>query len=151
MMFRELISNQILVASVISWFLAQSLKVPIEYLYTKKWNWALWFSAGGMPSSHSSAVSAASLSIGLNMGFDSPLFALSFVIAIVIVYDATGIRRQAGLQAHKINYMINELLSGHPISEKELKELIGHTPRQAITGVLLGCAIALIVWLLWAK
>ena len=146
---KELLSNQILIASLISWFFAQTLKVPIEFIYTHKWNWSLWFSAGGMPSSHSAIVSACSLGIGLVEGFDTPLFALSIVIATVVIYDATGVRRQAGLQAHKINYLIDELLAGHPISEGALKELLGHTPLQAFFGVLLGVVVELITWLVW--
>ena len=123
--------------------------MPIEFIYSRKWNWSLWFSAGGMPSSHSAIVSAAALGIGLIEGFDAPLFGLSIVIAMVVIYDATGVRRQAGLQAHKINYLFEELLSGHPISEETLKELLGHTPLQAFGGILLGIVVELITWSIW--
>jgi len=148
-MIQDLFTNQILIASMLAWFLAQTVKVPIEFLYTRKWNWSLWFSAGGMPSSHSAIVSACALGIGLNNGFDTPLFGMSIVLAMVVIYDATGVRRQAGLQAHKINYLIEELLQGHPISEETLKELLGHTPLQAFVGIIFGIIIELIIWAIW--
>ena len=102
-----------------------------------------------MPSSHSALIVSAAASIGLNVGFNSPLFALAVATAMIIVYDATGIRRQAGLHAQKINILIDELLKGHPISEEHLREVLGHTPLEALGGVLLGLAIALVLWLVW--
>jgi len=74
---------------------------------------------------------------------------MSIVLAMVVIYDATGVRRQAGLQAHKINYLIEELLQGHPISEETLKELLGHTPLQAFVGIIFGIIIELIIWAIW--
>jgi len=145
-MFRELLANQILHACMFSWFLAQLLKVPIEYLITRRANWSLLLGAGGMPSSHSALVSCAALSIGLNIGFDSALFALAIVVGMIIAYDASGIRRQAGLHAARINAMIDELLKGHPISENQLKEVLGHTHLQVIAGLLLGVSVALVFW-----
>ena len=148
MMFKQLFSNEVLFASLTAWGLAQALKVPIEYLLTHKMNWSLLFRAGGMPSSHSALVSSVAVSIGLNVGFDSPLFALSLVIAMVVSYDASGVRRQAGLHAEKINYIINELLKGHPVSDDKLKEVLGHTQSQVIAGVFLGVTIAILFWLI---
>jgi len=146
---RELLSNQMLFAALTAWLIAQVLKVPIEYAKTGQLNWSLWFSPGGMPSSHSALVSAAALSIGLNSGFDSAAFALSIVVAMVIVYDASGIRRQAGLQAEKINAVVNELLKGQPLSEEKLREVLGHTHRQVIAGIFLGVAVALLYYFLF--
>ena len=147
-MFRQLFSNEVLFASLTAWALAQALKVPIEYRFTRKMNWSLLFRAGGMPSSHSALVSSAAVSIGLNVGFDSPLFALSLVIAMIVSYDASGVRRQAGLHAEKINYIINELLKGHPVSDDKLKEVLGHTQSQVIAGVGLGIIIAVLFWMI---
>jgi len=148
-MIRELLANQVLHASLAAWLIAQILKVPIEYLLTRQLNWSLLLRAGGMPSSHSALVVCAALSIGLNEGFDTGLFALSVVVAMIISYDASGIRRQAGLHAEKINFLINELLQGHPISEGHLKEVLGHTHRQVLAGALLGILIALLFWIIY--
>lgn len=147
-MIRELLSNQVLWASITAWMLAQILKVPIEYLITRKLNWSLLLRAGGMPSSHSALVFSAALSIGLNHGFDTPVFALAAVVAMIISYDASGIRRQAGIHAVTLNRMVNELLQGHPLSEIRLKEVLGHTHRQVVAGSLLGILIALLFWAL---
>ena len=103
--------------------------------------------AGGMPSSHSALVAAAAHSIGLNLGFSSPLFTVSFVLAIIVIYDATGIRRQAGKHAVIINQMIRELTSGHPLKQEQLREVLGHTPLEAVAGTILGVLSAHILWL----
>lgn len=148
-MLSDLFNNRILAAALLGWFLAQTLKLPIEYLRTGRWSWGLWFSPGGMPSSHSSLVTATSLAIGLYYGFGSPLFGLSLAIAIIIIYDAAGVRRQAGIHAEKINDIIDELFRGQPLNEERLKEVLGHTPIEVIAGVLLGLSIALTLWVLW--
>jgi acid phosphatase family membrane protein YuiD len=143
--------NYVLIAALIAWVIAQSLKVPVEYFQTRKFNWALLWQAGGMPSSHSALVVAAAHGIGLSMGFDSALFALAFVICMVVVYDATGIRRQAGIHAELINAMINDLASGNPLKQKQLAEVLGHTPAEAVGGIALGLLVAQLTWLAWAK
>lgn len=143
--------NYVLVAALIAWAIAQTLKLPLEYLQTHKWNWALLWQAGGMPSSHSALVVAAAHAIGLSVGFDSALFALSFVICMVVLYDATGIRRQAGIHAELINAMISDLASGSPLKQKQLAEVLGHTPAEAVGGIALGLLVAQLTWLVWAK
>ncbi len=148
-MGQQLLSNQVLITALLAWFLSGLMKVPIEYIETRKWNWSLWFSPGGMPSSHSALITSVTLSCGLYAGFDSPVFGLAFAVAMIVLYDAAGVRRQAGFHAEKINAIINELFAGHPISEDELNEVIGHTPREVLGGMLTGIAIALVVWALW--
>jgi acid phosphatase family membrane protein YuiD len=138
----ELLSNRVLLAALGAWSLAQILKLPLHYLQDHEWDWSLLLSAGGMPSSHSALVTAAFMGVGLQEGFNSPLFAVAFVLAMIVVYDATGVRRQSGDHARVINLMIDELLTGHPLAEKELKEVLGHTPREVLGGILLGIAIA---------
>ncbi len=138
--------NPVLVSALVAWSLAQILKIPLDYLSTRRWNWALLFSAGGMPSSHSALVTGATHAIGLYAGFNSPLFGLAVAVTMVIVYDATGIRRQAGIQAQKINTMIDELLRGHPVGEKQLREVLGHTPLEAAGGILLGLVVSQALW-----
>ncbi len=148
-MMRELVRNQVLVAALLGWFIAQTLKLPIHYFRYKRWSWALWFSAGGMPSSHSSLITATTLACGLYEGFDSPVFALAFAVSMVILYDAAGVRRQAGIHAQRINALIEEFFSGHPISQERLKEVLGHTPREVLAGMGLGIAIAVVLKLIW--
>ncbi len=143
--------NYVLIAGLIAWALAQMLKVPVEYLQTRRFNWALLVQAGGMPSSHSALIVGIAHGIGLSMGFDSALFALAFAIAMIVIYDATGIRRQAGKHAELINAMINDLAAGNPLKEEQLREVLGHTPLEALGGILLGLIVAQLTWLLWAK
>ncbi|MBN2388917.1 MAG: divergent PAP2 family protein [Anaerolineales bacterium] len=144
-----ILENRVLWTALSGWFLAQILKIPIDYFLTRRWNWSLFISAGGMPSSHSALVVSCTHAIGLYIGFDSPLFALSVAIAMIVVYDATGVRRQAGMQAEKINILVTELLKGHPISQLQLREVLGHTPIEALGGVLLGLTVAQALWFLW--
>jgi len=148
-LLKALWANHVLVSALVAWALAQTLKLPIDYLINKRWNWGLLASAGGMPSSHSALVTGTTHAIALHFGFDSPLFALAFAIAMVVIYDAANVRRQAGMQAQKINVLVNELLSGHPISEKELREVLGHTWLEVIGGVLLGIVTAQVMWIIW--
>jgi acid phosphatase family membrane protein YuiD len=142
----NILDNNVLICCMIAWFLAQILKIPIDLWRTQKIHWGIFFSAGGMPSSHSAMMTATTLGIGLFHGFNDPLFGLAVAISMIVLYDATGVRRQAGMQAQKINKIIDELLQGHPISEKQLKEVLGHTPIEVGGGVILGIAIALAVW-----
>lgn len=143
----SIFSNPVLVSAMIAWFLAQILKVPTYYLRHREWIWSVFFNAGGMPSSHSALISSTTLALGLFYGFGSPFFALSLAIALIIVYDAAGVRQQAGKQAQKINLIIEALFQGHPISDTQLKEVLGHTPFEAAMGVLLGTTVAVVVWL----
>lgn len=143
------LENKVLICCLVAWILAQGLKLPIDWWHTHKFHWGLLFTAGGMPSSHSAMMTAATLAIGLFHGFNNPLFGLAVGITMIVVYDATGVRRQAGMQARKINILIDELLKGHPINEKQLKEVLGHTPLEVTGGVILGFIIAIIAWLIW--
>jgi len=152
MPFIDIIRNPVLISSLMASFLAQILKLPLEYLRTKEWNWSLMLSTGGMPSSHSAMVTAAAAGIGHYMGFDTPAFGLAFAVATVVIYDATNIRRQAGFHAQQINRIINEFIQGKskPIVEyQELKEVLGHSPLEALGGIILGILISLATWQIW--
>jgi len=132
--------------------LAQLLKLPLEYLRTKQWNWSLIFSTGGMPSSHSAAVTAAATGIGHYAGFDTPLFGLVIAVAIVVVYDATNIRRQAGFHAQQINRIFKEVFTGKvkAIEEyQELREVLGHSWIEALGGIALGMLVSMLTWVIW--
>jgi len=141
-----LFHNYALLSGLIAWFIAQTIKVPLEYIQTRRWNWSLLLRAGGMPSSHSALVTGVAHAIGLFIGFDSAVFAIAATLAIVVVYDATGIRRQAGMHAAVINTMIEELASGHPLKGEQLREVLGHTPLESLGGVLLGLLVAQVMW-----
>jgi uncharacterized protein len=140
--------NQVLMFALSAWGLAQIIKVPLEYLQTRRWNWSLLLRAGGMPSSHSALVTGIAHGTGLVVGFDHPAFALAAAVAMVVVYDATGIRRQAGKHAALINAMINDLAAGHPLKGEQLMEVLGHTPLEALAGVILGLIVTQVEWLL---
>jgi len=144
-----LFQNKALIAGLIAWSLAQIIKIPLDYLRTRRWNWSLLLTTGGMPSSHSSLMTAATLAIGLYYGFDSPLFALGVAITMIVTYDAAGVRQQAGIHAQRINVIFDELLHGHPINQKDLREMIGHTPLEVAGGILLGLIVATSQWLIW--
>jgi len=142
-----LFENHVLIATIISWALAQLVKPPLHLFITRTWSWAPLFSPGGMPSSHSALMVSAATAIGLYYGFDTPLFALASAMTVVVLYDAAGVRRQAGIQAQKINILISELLQGHPISEKQLREVLGHTPLEVLGGVIWGIIVSVTYWI----
>ncbi len=144
-----ILANRVLILALTAWGLAQIIKVPLHFLFSREWDWSLLLRVGGMPSSHASLVSAAAHAVGLYHGFDTPVFAVAVVLASVVVYDATGIRRQAGLHAEIINTMIHDLAHGHPLRGEQLREVLGHTPLEAIAGLLWGIAVAQIGWWLW--
>jgi len=149
MNFLEVFQNRVLVAGLSAWALAQIIKIPLDYVRTRRWNWALLFTTGGMPSSHTSLMTATAHAIGLYQGFASPLFAMAVAITMIVVYDAANVRRQAGIHAQRINVIFDELLRGHPINEKDLREVLGHTPLEVVGGILLGLVIATGQWLIW--
>lgn len=144
-----LFQNKVLIAGLVAWLLAQIIKLPLDYLRTRRWNWALMITTGGMPSSHSSLITGIVFAIGLYYGFDDPLFALGVAITMIVTYDAAGVRRQAGIHAQRINVLFEELLHGHPVSEKDLREVLGHTPLEVIGGILLGLIVSTAQWLIW--
>jgi acid phosphatase family membrane protein YuiD len=149
MNFLALFQNKALIAGLIAWALAQVIKIPLDYLHTRRWNWSLLFTTGGMPSSHSALVTSTTLAVGLYYGFDHPTFALGVVITMIVTYDAAGVRQQAGIHAQRINVIFEELLRGHPINEKDLRVVLGHTPLEVAAGILLGLVIATTQWLIW--
>src|SRR5574337_697699 len=143
--FSQILHNQILLTAIVSWALAQLIKIGIELIRTHRINWQLIFATGGMPSSHSSLVVALATATGLRQGFESPLFAIATVLAFVVLYDAQGIRRQAGNQARIINRMLQNVENAGIKVDKNLKELLGHTPIQVMGGTILGIIVALVM------
>jgi hypothetical protein len=143
--FGSVLNNHVLIVSLLSCVLAQLSKVVVELIYHGKLNFRVIFESGGMPSSHSALVTALATDIGLRKGLDSGEFAIATVFAIIVMYDAAGVRQAAGKQAKILNQMIEELFTGdHHLTEIHLKELLGHTPFQVLIGSIMGIVIACI-------
>lgn len=135
----EIINNRVIQAAVLSWAIAQSLKVILTLCISRKFDGSRVFGSGGMPSSHSALVCAMVTVIGFHEGFSSTIFALAFCFAGITMYDAAGVRRSAGRNAAVINHMLDDLATrGFFMDEERLKELVGHTPLQVFAGALLG-------------
>ena len=142
--FSAILLNKSLVISVVAWFSAQVLKLLICIVQNKKFDWGLLIATGGFPSSHSAIVSALATSLGINFGFDSGLFAVSVVLASVVITDARGIRQAAGKQAKILNKIIEDLYQKKGLQVERLKELLGHTSLEVFSGALLGILIAVL-------
>jgi len=138
------LSNKHLLTALAALAIAQTLKVLFNRWRTKSWTKALFFSTGGMPSSHSALAMALATSIGINEGFGTPLFAISAVLALVVMHDAAGIRRAAGKQAGAINFLFSKLEDQGIRFDVKLKELLGHNPIEVLVGALLGFLVALV-------
>ena len=144
----QILNNRILISGVLSWLTAQIFKAINNYIINGKFSWERPFGDGGMPSGHSATVSAVMLSTGLYAGFDTPVFAVSAILAIVVMHDAMNVRLESGKQAHLLNVMADtfEKVTGEDLpNDKKLKELLGHTPLQVAAGCALGLLIAVIV------
>lgn len=134
----------ILITAIVAWMIAQFTKIIIEFTHTKKLNFALLWASGGMPSSHSAFVTAATIKIGLTLGIMSPIFGACAVFSPVIMYDADGVRRSVGQQAKAINniqFHINNITN---LIFNTIKEVCGHTVFQVLAGTILGLAVALL-------
>ena len=142
---KALFENRILVASFIAWAIAQLTKTIYELIRYRELRLNRLVSAGGMPSSHSALVMGLATATGRIAGLDSAAFAISLVLAVIVMYDAAGVRRAVSIQARILNQMIDEAFQGKPFAEKRLRELIGHTPTQVIVGGLLGIGVAFLV------
>lgn len=142
--FEQILNNDIFIACFTAWFVAQLLKVIITFVFEQRIDVSRFVGSGGMPSSHSSFVTSLSAGIGIRLGYDSPEFALSLVFALVVMYDAAGVRRAVGKQAKILNRMIEDIHAHrkHVFTEKRLKELVGHTPIEVFSGAILGIIIA---------
>ena len=143
--FQDLWSNLPLRCAVISWAVAQGLKVLITVWLKRQWDWRRWFGMGGMPSSHSAFVFSLLLAIGIREGVGSVSFALAFALAAVVIYDAMGVRAETGKQGAVLNEILRQVLvEGKPITEDTLKELVGHTPLEVAGGLCVGLIVTLL-------
>ncbi len=140
-------TNRILLAALISWAIAQTLKIFTSLRAEHRIDWSKIMGPGGLPSSHSAFVTSLAVGIGLTEGWDSGMFAVSFVFAAVVMYDAAGVRRAAGKQARVLNQLMTIMLKEGHVPATKLRELLGHTPFEVIMGALLGMLIAwLMLW-----
>ena len=142
--FGEILRNNTITVPVLAWFIAQSIKVAAKMLKDKKFDFTLFVSSGGMPSSHSSFTVSLAFVLGKNYGWNSGLFGLSVAFALIVMYDAAGVRRAVGKQAKVLNKLIYTHMD-RPQLEKKLKELVGHTPLEVFMGALLGIVTGLLL------
>ena len=140
--FIYILDNAVLAWGLAACGLAQISKLVFELIFKKRWRPSVLIETGGMPSSHSALVTGTAAGVGLQLGFDDPLFALASTIAFIVMYDASGIRRSAGLTAEKVNQILKSN-SNEFSSETNLKESLGHTKLEVLVGSLLGPSVAL--------
>ncbi len=141
--FSTILNNHVLIVAIAASFISQFIKLLIEIFKNKKFNIRVLVGTGGMPSAHSALVSALATGVGQESGWDSNEFAIATLFAVIVMYDAAGVRQAAGKQARILNQIIDELFEeGKEFNEDRLKELLGHTPFQVIVGLFLGIAIA---------
>jgi len=143
-LFPELRSNHLFLVTILAWTLAQLIKVITGIIKTKKFDFRWFIGTGGMPSAHSAGASALAITAGFDYGFNSGIFALAIVFAMVTMFDAQGVRRSTGSQARILNKITEDIYWKGRIQETRLKELIGHTPLQVIMGSTFGILIAII-------
>ena len=144
-MWDELLSNQLLVSAVLGWVVAQGLKTLIDFALNKSFNKERLVGSGGMPSSHSATVCGLTTAAVIKYGVGSFEFAISFVLSMIVMYDAIGVRRETGKQAKLLNSILmeNPLKLSAEVLQERLKEYVGHTPLQVVAGALLGVFLAI--------
>ena len=138
--FSAFFDNSVLFWSLLSCLIAQFFKIIFNFFATGKVRFGIIFETGGMPSSHSALITGATSGIGFQLGFDNPIFALAIALSLIVMYDASGVRKSAGIQAAEINNLSKKL---DPKSQVALKETLGHTKFEVIIGSLLGPLITL--------
>jgi acid phosphatase family membrane protein YuiD len=141
----DLLRNPCIWSAAVSWLLAQFAKMLGGFYRTRRLDFSYLVSTGGMPSAHSALATGLATSVGLTEGFKSPVFALGLGFALMTMFDASTVRRAAGLQARLLNQIIDELFKEHHLSETKLKELLGHTRIEVAMGMLIGILAALLV------
>jgi acid phosphatase family membrane protein YuiD len=143
---QNLVTNYYLISAMGAWLLAQFLKIFTGFFKEQKFTLkALFFGTGGMPSSHTATVAALATACAIGEGFNSAIFAIAVVLAIIVMIDATGVRRETGKQSRALNIIVEELFKSNDIKalDTHFKELIGHTPLQVVFGFITGVAAAI--------
>lgn len=144
--FFDIFKNKPLWLTILSWAIAQGIKVIIGLIKEKKFNFYWILRTGGMPSAHSAAVCSLAVSIGKEAGFSSPLFALVALFALITMFDAQTWRRSIGVQARILNRIMEDIHRRGKIEEERLKELVGHTPFEVFVGGLIGILVTFIFY-----
>ena len=140
--FIDIVDNAVLAWGLAACGIAQLSKLIFELIFNQRWRPSVLIETGGMPSSHSALVTGTAAGLGLQIGFNDPIFALASTMAFIVMYDASGIRRSAGLTAAKVN-QISKSNSNELASESTLKESLGHTKIEVLVGSLVGPTVAL--------
>ena len=142
----QITGNHIIDCALVAWFLAQVIKVILDLILTRKFDWHRFVSSGGMPSSHSAFVMACTTAVARTEGLGSPLFGVCVVMAAVVMYDACNVRRSAGDTAKLVNQLLRhvEKLTAEDFAD-DLKIIMGHTPLQVLIGALLGVAVGMLL------
>ena len=144
----NIFSNLFLWGAVASWILAQGLKVPIHALTDHRWDFKYFWSPGGMPSSHSASALSVAILVGAKIGWGSAEVAMAVGFSAIVMYDAAGGRRETGRQGAAINEILSKVMvDGKPISDEELKEIVGHSPFEVLMGALTGTIVAIVLLL----
>lgn len=145
--WNEIYSNYVLMASITGWASAQVIKTIIDFWYNREFNAERLVGAGGMPSSHSATVCSLCAACGIDRGVGSVEFAITFMLAFIVMHDAMGVRRQTGKQAEFLNELsaLFEDMDGYPTVDGKLKVLVGHTPSQVLVGGVMGIIAAFVM------
>ena len=141
--FHAWVANRAFMAWLVACLVAQGIKIMLGIVRLRRFDFRWLIGTGGMPSTHAAGVTALSLAIGFQTGFDSPLFAAAIAFTIVTLFDAQGVRRWSGLQAQVLNKIMEDIYFKRRIKEQRLKELLGHTPIEVLAGMGIGLATAL--------
>ncbi len=144
--WQQLSQNQVAICAFLAWITAEIMKYIIDGFRRKRWHIRYFFSSGGMPSSHSAAAIAVTMGVGFHDGFNTSLFVVSGVFAMIVMYDAAGVRRETGRQGSVLNELMDWLAtwnSNSPLEDVDMKERVGHSPLEVMAGFLWGLIWAL--------
>ena len=137
--------NKVFIATLLGWMTSQTIKIAINCIKERRFNFRWVIGTGGMPSAHSSGVVSLATAVGIQQGFDSTIFIVALVFAVVIAFDAQGVRRATGQQAEILNKIMDDIYWRRKIQEDRLKELIGHSPFEVFVGSIIGIIIAALI------
>ncbi|KPK42233.1 MAG: hypothetical protein AMJ78_03205 [Omnitrophica WOR_2 bacterium SM23_29] len=143
--FLLLFKNKVFISAFLGWLVAQAFKIIINGIREKRFDFKWFIGTGGMPSSHAAFVMSLATAVGLQEGFSSTIFIVILIVALVIAFDAQGVRRATGKQAEILNMILDDIYWRRKIQENRLIELIGHTPFEVIVGSLIGVIVAIFV------
>ena len=138
-------ANPVFLSWLLACVVAQCIKISLGVLRLRRFDFRWLFGTGGMPSTHAAGVTALSLTVGYESGFNSPLFAIAVAFTVITLFDAQGVRRWSGRQAQVLNKIMEDMYFKRRIHEQRVKELLGHTPVEVLAGMGVGIATALVL------